>query len=272
MSIKKITALYFSPTDNTRKAAECLCDFLAYILDIPAEHLDCTLPGARTAMLSFGSEDLLIAGFPVYAGRIPNKLQPYLHEMIHGDGTAAIPLVTYGNRSFGDALTEMKNELTGSGFRVIAGAALPCEHAFTHALASGRPDNNDLKALCSFADDAAEKINAGDFSEVTLPGSDPVGPYYTPLGEDGQPAKFLKARPVTDAEKCTSCGLCAEKCPMGSISTADPTIVTGICIKCQSCVRKCPHGAKYFDDIRFLSHVSMLEQNFTRHQDCGFFI
>ena len=42
---------------------------------------------------------------------------------------------------------------------------------------------------------------------------------------------------------------------------------TGLCIKCQACVRRCPTHAKYFEDADFLSHVAMLEQNFTRRAE-----
>ena len=88
-----------------------------------------------------------------------------------------------------------------------------------------------------------------------------------PKGVDGLPAKFLKAKPLTDMEKCTKCGICAKVCPLGSISFEDFSEVSGICIKCQACVVKCPEGAKYFDDAAFLSHVKMLEQNFTRRSE-----
>ena len=71
---------------------------------------------------------------------------------------------------------------------------------------------------------------------------------------------------------CVDCGLCAAVCPMGSISAEDPSQVNGICIKCQACVKKCPTGAKYFDDAAFLSHVAMLEQNFTRPIQAEFFL
>ena len=94
-----------------------------------------------------------------------------------------------------------------------------------------------------------------------------MGPYYVPQGEDGQPAQFLKAKPVTDAGKCTKCGICAKVCPMGSVSAQDFSEVPGICIKCQACVVKCPEGAKYFDAPGFLSHVRMLEQNFTARKE-----
>ena len=106
---------------------------------------------------------------------------------------------------------------------------------------------------------------------VTVRGEYPA-PYYTPLGTDGQPAVFLKAKPVTDPEKCDGCGICAKVCPMGSVSAENPAEINGICIKCQACIRKCPKSAKYFDDPAFLSHVAMLEQNYRRRAEAEFFV
>ena len=88
-------------------------------------------------------------------------------------------------------------------------------------------------------------------------------PYYIPLGEDMQPAKFLKAVPKTVEELCDGCGVCIKACPVGSISS-DYMTITGPCIKCQACIIKCHSGAKYFDDEAFLSHVRMLETNYTK--------
>ena len=48
--------------------------------------------------------------------------------------------------------------------------------------------------------------------------------------------------------------------------------VTGVCIKCQACVRKCTRKAKYFEDAAFLSHVAMLEQNFTDRKENALFL
>ena len=95
----------------------------------------------------------------------------------------------------------------------------------------------------------------------------PDAPYYRPLGLDGEPKVFLKAKPKTDLDKCTRCGVCASLCPMGSINPDDVTEVAGICIKCHSCVRNCPTGAKYFDDPAFLSHRAMLERDYTRRAE-----
>lgn len=97
-----------------------------------------------------------------------------------------------------------------------------------------------------------------------IKGDAPVAPYYIPLGEDGQPAKFLKAKPKTDLTRCDHCGKCAKVCPMGSINPDNTDEVPGICIKCQACIQYCPQGAKYFDDPRFLSHKAMLEKSYQR--------
>ena len=99
-----------------------------------------------------------------------------------------------------------------------------------------------------------------------VPG-DAAAPYYVPKGTDGQPVKFLKAKPQTDLGKCTDCGACARLCPMGAINPSNVAEVPGTCIKCQRCVHKCTKHAKYFDDPAFLSHVAMLEQNFTEPKE-----
>ncbi len=274
MTTVKVTGISFSPTGNTEKVTEAICAEVAEDLKIPAEHLDLTLPAAREKMYAFGTADLVIAGMPVYAGRVPNKILPFLQQNLSGNGALVIPVVTFGNRSYDNALRELQYELEAHGFHTVAAAAVPAEHAFTAKLAPGRPDAADLLSVRNFAAAAADKIQKMKQSKaqpVTVRGEYPA-PYYTPLGTDGQPAVFLKAKPVTDPEKCDGCGICAKVCPMGSVSAENPAEINGICIKCQACIRKCPKSAKYFDDPAFLSHVAMLEQNYRRRAEAEFFV
>ena len=180
------------------------------------------------------------------------------------------------NRSYDNALIELRNELENNGFHTIAGAGVVCEHAFSDKLAPGRPDAADIADIRAFACKAAEKALAITPDSIPAPvavnGEEPVTRYYTPLGTDGKPAVFLRAKPKTKEELCNGCGICADVCPMGSISHEDPKLVTGICVKCQACIKQCPAHAKYFDDPSFLSHVEMLKENYTRHADSDFFI
>ena len=93
-----------------------------------------------------------------------------------------------------------------------------------------------------------------------------------PLGMDGKPVNFLKAKPITDKTKCDNCGVCAAVCPMSAIDKNDVSLVPGICIKCQACIVYCHTKAKSFDDPLFISHRTMLEKNYTRPAVSEFFL
>ena len=305
MKIKKIWAASFSPTGGTERIVSLLAEELGERLRIPVEKIAYTLPAEREKIYSFAGDDLLILGAPVYAGRIPNKILPDVDRSFEGKRTPAVAVSVFGNRNYDDALMELSLLLEKHGFHVAAAAAAVSRHAFSDKVGTGRPDAEDMQEFRAFAEKVAEKIrtlstvdalqdDAGDSAPdegerkqnvsperspaacgvpaLQITGHNPVGPYYTPLRADGQPAKFLKARPLTDKERCIGCGVCAQVCPMGSISPEDTSVVSGVCIKCQACIRACPVQAKYFTDEDFLSHVKMLEENYTRRAENAFFL
>lgn len=251
--------------------ASALCDSMD-LASLRPTYLDLTSAAARREHVTFGPGELLLLVLPVYAGRLPNKIVPDLKACFYANGAWAIPMVTYGNRDFGDALSELCLLMREAGFNLPAAAALVGEHAFSPKLACGRPDSLDLSELKAFAKAVTPIFSQENFSDVVPSGNTPPGPYYTPLQEDGSPANFLKAKPQTDSELCTGCGLCADLCPMESISREDPSETKGICIKCMACVRNCPTGAKSFTDEAFLSHVRMLEKNFSQRAANHFFL
>lgn len=273
MNIEKVWAVYFSPTGNVASVVDRIAEKIAGKLGKPCECIDFTLPGSRNGVYSFSKGDLVVFGVPTYAGRIPNKILPFVQEGFFGGGALLLPVALYGNRSAGDTLMELRNELGERSFRSIAAASIPGSHVFSDKIAPGRPDESDLQEIDKFADKVADNILAldGEPGKVVPEGNDPVGPYYTPLGLDGNPAKFLKAKPITDAEKCKGCGLCAGVCPMGSIDAAEPSVVSGVCIKCQACIKTCPAKAKHFEDEAFLSHVAYLEKNYTARKESRFY-
>lgn len=267
--VKQVYGVYFSATGNTKKLTSAAAEKLAEIFACPCKMIDFTTPSVREQDAEFGPEDLVVVGSPTYAGKLPNKILPDFQTKLKGSDTPAVALVTFGNRSFDNSLAELVTVLSGAGFKPAAGAAFACRHAFSDLLAGDRPNAEDMAACAEFAAKAAESVKQGS-GELTVDG-DAAAPYYVPKGTDGLPAKFLKAKPLTDMEKCTGCGECVKLCPVASINPENVADVPGVCIKCQACIRGCAAHAKYFDDAAFLSHVAMLEQNFTAPKENSFF-
>ena len=70
-----VRVAYFSPTHTTKTIAEEVANALAVPLCASIEVVDLTLPGHRPADVSCGADDVLVFGFPVYAGRVPALLE-----------------------------------------------------------------------------------------------------------------------------------------------------------------------------------------------------
>lgn len=223
MEIKTVYAVYFSATGRTRKVVTTLANAIAQTLELPLETVDFTLPAAREETYAFTDKDLVIFGTPTYAGKVPNKLLPFVQTGFAGNGALAVPVVTFGNRSFDNSLAELCASLENVGFHTIAAGAFACQHAFSDTLAAGRPDREDMTVLAQLG--AAVVTKLGKMTEIPAPvqvDGDADAPYYRPLGLDGEPKNFLKAKPQTDRSKCTGCGVCAALCPMGASAARTP--------------------------------------------------
>lgn len=264
--MKKLYALYFSPTGSTKQITKTLAKAIQNTLNIEMEEIDYTSFDNRKKEYYFFDEEVVIIGFPTYAGRLPNKVLPDLENVKTNEKSIIVPIVTYGNRGYDDSLKELILLLKNKGFIPISAGAFPTEHAFSDKLANNRPTDKDLDEIENFGRKTAKKIQNNDIKEIKTDDF-LIKPYYTPLKEDMTPAKFLKATPKTDRLKCDRCGICAKVCPMNSISKKDYITITNICIKCQACIKVCHNKAKYFDDADFLSHVKMLEKNYAKRKN-----
>ncbi len=267
MKLGKIWAVYFSGTGTTRRTVERIAGGIASRLNLPAESVDFSRPAVRQETLGFGEKDLVVFGTPVYAGRVPNVLLPFLRERIVGGGALAVPVVLFGNRNYDDALIELRNILAADGMHPIAAGAFVGEHSFSRVLGADRPNAEDEALMDEFAARVAELaagLDAAPVKSVAVRGQEPLRPYYTPRDRAGKPINILKVKPKTDLSRCGGCGLCADLCPMGSIDPADVSAVRGICIKCCACVKGCPTGAKFFDDAGYLYHQHELEAQYAR--------
>ena len=125
-----VWAVYFSGTGTTERTVTHIAGELARLLAAPCRSLDFTRPQVRQQELNFCQSDLVVLGTPVYAGRVPNVLLPFLREKVRGGGALAVPVVLFGNRNYDDALIELRDILQQDGFRCVAAGAFVGEHSF----------------------------------------------------------------------------------------------------------------------------------------------
>ncbi|MBQ7795513.1 MAG: EFR1 family ferrodoxin [Lachnospiraceae bacterium] len=275
MTKKRVWAVYFSATNTTKKIVTAIADEVAKMIDAKREDYDFTLPAMRQEGFKAEEDDLVIFGTPVYAGRVPNVLLKYL-ATIQGNGALAVPVVLFGNRNFDDGLVELRDILETTGFHTIAAAAFVGEHSFSKTLAAGRPDAEDMADAKGFAANVAAKVKG--IAEGTVPAKievegvpNPYRGYYQPRDRKGVSIDIRKVKPLT-SDACTDCKLCADVCPMGSISRENVREFTGICIKCGSCIKKCPVQAKYYEDEGYLYHKVELEEGYARRAAISLFL
>lgn len=275
MERKKVWAVYFSATDTTKKTVLTIADEAARLLGAEREDYDFTLPGMRENGFAAGKDDLVIFGTPVYAGRVPNVLLKYL-ATIQGNGALAVPVVLFGNRNFDDGLIELRDILENTGFHTVAAAAFVGEHSFSKTLAAGRPDADDMKEALAFAGKVAEKVKGLPEGEAPAPVEvdgvpHPYRGYYQPRDRKGVSIDIRKVKSLV-SDACDDCKICADVCPMGSISHENVREYTGICIKCGACIKKCPKQARYYEDEGYLYHQYELEEGYTRRAAISLFL
>jgi len=266
MSIKRLWAIYFSPTGTTKATVLAI----AKATGIPFENIDLTLPNARESYRqSFGTDDLVVVGLPVYAGRIPQNLDEFFSGL-KGNCTPATAVVVFGNRDYNDALIEMKMRLEDRGFRVRSAAAFIGQHTHSDKIATGRPDTSDL----SIAEHFGQMILSG-IDENTIPGDLKVKGNY-PFSWLGFDPKFIPAgypprpRLITD-DNCEECKLCIQNCPWRAIAP-DRSRDYSRCMICYRCLKMCPSHAIHVTGEEFLNILPQFEAMCSRRCEPELFL
>ena len=86
MRIQQIYAVYFSPTENTRRIVCQGASEAARLFQVPCRAISLNLPKDRETVHTFSAGDLVIVGGPTYAGKLPNKILPTYQEKLIGKG------------------------------------------------------------------------------------------------------------------------------------------------------------------------------------------
>lgn len=225
--LSSISLVHFSPTGGSRVISRLIGERLAK----DQTEVDLSFPGFTGHQ--YTQDEVVVAAVPVYGGRVPATAVERL-KRCQGNGALAVALVTYGNRHYEDALLELCDVLTEKGFRVVAAAALVAPHSLVPEFGRGRPDEKDLVAYDSFADDILRKIEADNYSlPKDIKGDRPYKAW--------SPAPVI---PVAD-DSCTNCGECADSCPTDAIPDNDYTATDRKkCLLCARCIHICPAQAR----------------------------
>jgi ferredoxin len=220
-------AIYFSPTFSTRKIVR---EIAKGFIEQP-EELDITSRLTKSYLLK--PSEITILGVPVYMGRVPKQAIENLQK-ITGDNTPVITVVVYGNRAYDDALIELNETCKQQGFNVIGSGAFVAEHCMNSSIATGRPNEKDLKIAQDFGRQALDKLNSGKTLEnVVVKGNIPY-----------KKAANLPVYPKKN-KNCADCGLCAENCPVSAISNENSNMTNKeLCISCMRCIKECPSNAR----------------------------
>lgn len=240
-----IYAIYFSPTGGTEKIVTFIAEQFGVYQSIDL----CEKTSGLTN--DFSEEDLCIIGVPSFGGRVPSIALERI-KALNGNNATAILITVYGNRAYEDTLIELEDTLIEKNFTCQAAIAAIAEHSIMHQFATGRPDQNDLTELASFAQKIKEKTNntvKTDFPPVHVPGNRPYRKYGTiPLIPGA-------------SHTCGSCGLCAAKCPSGAIPSNNPKQTDkDKCISCMRCISVCPTHSRKLNPLMLAAASQKLKK------------
>lgn len=251
--MKEVCCIYFSATSTTARCVEAIVKGLGLkvrkrinLADDPVAEL----PG-------FSSDDVVVVGMPVYGGRLPGLAAEALGRL-RGGGAPAIAVVVYGNRDYDDALLELTDILTDTGFNILGAGAFIGEHSIFPKVAAGRPDDDDMEQLEQFGRRCMERLRSNSvYRKLSVKGTRPYKKY------SGVPV-----HPECDANLCGRCGECARKCPSGAISPDNPVLTDAErCISCGRCIKVCTRGARSYSGIKYGMIARIFKAGFSRRRN-----
>lgn len=252
--MSKVMKIYFSPSGTTKKVV----DQIASNFTGEKENYDLLNFNSKK---EFASDDIVIVGMPVFAGRIPKSGRERLAKF-KGANTPAIAVVNYGNAHVTDSLLETVDILKENGFNVVAAASTISHHSIFNGVAQGRPDSADIEKINEFAKKCIEKAESGESLESEIPGNKPYVDY-----------KQLPFVVGCDETICAFCYDCVSICPEKAIPDDDPVDTDlDLCSRCTACIHICPEDARMFTGEAFEAKKPEFEQANSERKEPEFYL
>lgn len=166
--IRKVVGIHFSPVGGTASMTRNLTQQLADRLraDSPEEITTETYEILRMGsdIVELDEETVVVIGMPVYVGKIPLPAVGALNKF-KANGAIALDAVSFGARTYGNALYELQHYTENLGFKVVGAGAFSVRYR-SRGRNQARGYTGDTEALTEFSKAAAAKIRRLSGSEI----------------------------------------------------------------------------------------------------------
>lgn len=244
--------IYSSPAGTTRHAALIIAGALkemgshAHLWDL-GKRSDGS--EAEDHIKGLSKDCCLWIGTPVYAGHAVPSVTGFISRLPEGNGSYAVPFVTWGMVTSGVALHEMGMLLSAKGYVILGAAKIGAVHSMMlqckSPLGVGHPDVQDDRMVKNLVEAVSSKIRSGNPQPLSMQQLN----YQSPKVQEWLQKmnievaqKMLPPLKLVE-EKCTRCGICEKECPADAIKLDPYPRFCDACFLCYNCYHLCEEGA-----------------------------
>ena len=115
--------------------------------------------------MTIDDETIVVIGMPVYVGKIPLPAAEAIKK-IKGNGAMTVAAVSYGSRSYGNALFELKTLAEDLGFRPVGAGAFLISYMAIRGSSRSMAPSLDLESMRAFSNAVSDKIRRLSGTEI----------------------------------------------------------------------------------------------------------
>ncbi len=164
--IKKVVGIYYSPIGGTAIMTERLVTQIASLIDecsteeVTTEYCDLYRmeKAGDTSGCSFDEDTVAVIAMPCYIGKIPMPGVKLLQQFA-GSKAMTVTAVSYGGRSYGNSLYELRELAEKCGFTVVGAGAFGISYRAARGSSRSSAPMMDTGELSKFGKAAAAKIS-----------------------------------------------------------------------------------------------------------------
>jgi len=226
--------LYFTGTGNSEYCARFIADRLGEECFDLAERIK------KKDFSPLESEKSWVICVPTYAWRIPTVVKDFISETeLRGNKDIYFVMTCGGEVGKAEKYNKKLCEEKGMKYKGTAEIKMPENYIAMFEVTDEKTEDSLLENADLTLESVSEKILRGEKLPEVKTGSSsaflsgPVNTLFYSL--------YVKDKSFSVKKNCTSCGLCAKKCPLGNIEMkgGKPQWL-GNCTHCMACICHCP--------------------------------